>query len=103
MPNARYYNVQLFRGKTKILSAWPIKPTLTLQTHWTYAKAKYRLAPGVYHWYVWPGFGPRPDAKYGAMLGTRPSQSAHSRRTAVNAGIPLDDAGSGSFSGGGGI
>ena len=70
VPNAGYYNVQLFRGKTKVLSAWPIKPTLTLQTHWTFAKTKYRLAPGVYHWYVWPGFGPRPNAKYGTMLGT---------------------------------
>ena len=69
-PNAGYYNVQLFRGKTKILSAWPAKPTLTLQTHWTFAKTKYRLTPGTYHWYVWPGFGPRPNAKYGTMLGT---------------------------------
>jgi len=69
-PNANYYNVQLFRGKTKILSAWPTKPTLTLQPHWTYTKTTYHLTPGTYHWYVWPGYGPRPNAKYGPMLGT---------------------------------
>jgi hypothetical protein len=70
VPNARYYNVQLFRGKTKIFSAWPVKATLTLQARWTFGHVKYRLTPGVYHWYVWPGFGPRADVSYGTMLGS---------------------------------
>jgi len=68
--NARYYNVQLFRGKTKVLSAWPIKTTFALQAKWTFGKVTYRLSPGVYYWYVWPGFGSRAKASYGAMLGS---------------------------------
>ena len=68
--NARYYNVQLFRDTTKILSAWPVKATFVLHARWTFEHIRYRLTPGVYHWYVWPGFGPRADASYGAMLGS---------------------------------
>jgi len=70
VPSAGYYNVQLFRGKTKILSAWPVKTKLALQARWTFGHVKYRLTPGVYHWFVWPGFGPRDKASYGAMLGS---------------------------------
>ena len=67
---ATYYNVQLFRGSTKILSAWPKKTTLALQRTWKYKATRYRLAAGAYTWYVWPGFGAISDVKYGTLLGS---------------------------------
>jgi hypothetical protein len=66
---ASYYNVQLFRGDVKILSAWPVRATLLLKKQWTYSGKKYRLSRGSYRWYVWPGFGARPANDYGEMLG----------------------------------
>ncbi|HUK96062.1 MAG TPA: hypothetical protein VLV46_00265 [Gaiellaceae bacterium] len=66
---ARYYNVQLFRGGKKVLSTWPLTSTLEVKSHWSYAGKTYKLAPGTYHWYVWPGVGPRSASRYGALLG----------------------------------
>jgi hypothetical protein len=70
-PAARYYNVQLFRGTTKILSLWPSTTSLTLARKWLYAGRRQRLIPGPYRWYVWPGFGSRSARRYGRLLGTR--------------------------------
>jgi hypothetical protein len=67
---ARYYNVQLWHGTKKILSAWPTKNTLTLKRQWAYQGHRYRLTRGRYRWYVWPGFGSRSLRQYGAPLGT---------------------------------
>jgi hypothetical protein len=67
---ARYYNVQLWHGTKKILSAWPTKNTLTLKRRWSYQGHQYRLTRGRYRWYVWPGFGARALRQYGAPLGT---------------------------------
>jgi HYR domain. len=66
---ASYYNVQLFRGNVKILSAWPIRATLALKANWKYQGHAHRLMPGAYRWYVWPGFGARAAIDYGEMLG----------------------------------
>jgi hypothetical protein len=66
---ASYYNVQIFRGSHKVLSVWPKRPTLRLHRTWKYAGKSYRLAPGRYRWYVWPGHGPLKAAKYGALVG----------------------------------
>jgi hypothetical protein len=66
---ASYFNVQLWRGNQKLLSAWPNRARLQLQRTWTYDDRVRRLAPAVYTWYVWPGLGPRSAAKYGPMLG----------------------------------
>jgi hypothetical protein len=66
---ANYYNVQLFRGDKKILSIWPVKTALTLKSKWKYQGHAYKLSPGVYRWYVWPGFGARKAVDYGEMLG----------------------------------
>jgi hypothetical protein len=73
VPNAEasYYNVQLFRGEEKILTAWPSKATFRLRSRWTFQGARQRLAAGHYRWYVWPGFGARSRVDYGAMLGSR--------------------------------
>ncbi len=66
---ASYYNLQLFRGNVKILSVWPVKTALLLKKSWKYQHHSYKLSPGVYRWYVWPGFGSRKAADYGEMLG----------------------------------
>jgi hypothetical protein len=67
--NARYYNVQLWRKNSKLLSVWPRKSRLQLKKTWSYAGASHRLKPGVYIWYVWPGFGKLSAAKYGKLIG----------------------------------
>jgi hypothetical protein len=64
---ASYYNVQLYRGRVKVLSAWPTRPRLQLGGQWTYLGRQRRLARGTYRWLVWPRFGRR----YGALLGQR--------------------------------
>jgi hypothetical protein len=71
---ASYYNVQLYRGGKvrgrKVLSAWPAHPTLQLSRSWSFAGRRYRLRPGRYQWYVWPGFGARSAARYGRAIGS---------------------------------
>ncbi len=68
-PGAHYYNVQLFRGSQKVLSTWPVTASLRLPRAWTYAGKTFKLAPGTYHWYVWPGVGARSASRYGTLLG----------------------------------
>jgi hypothetical protein len=68
---ARYYNVQLFRGDRKVLSAWPARPRYQIKKRWTLRGTPQRLRRGRYRWYVWPGFGARPKARYGDLLGPR--------------------------------
>ena len=65
---ATYYNVQLFRGKKKILSRWPRSTHLQLPARWTFNGRVMRLTPGTYRWYVWPGFGKRSAKRYGRLL-----------------------------------
>ncbi len=66
---ASYYNVQIWRDGKKILSRWPIRARFTLRAAWTYAGDSYRLTPGTYTWYVWPGFGKPAARHYGKLLG----------------------------------
>ena len=66
---AGYYNVQLFKGGQKILSAWPHGNHLQLRQAWKYQGKRRRLGPGVYNWYVWPGYGLRSAQRYGPRLG----------------------------------
>ncbi len=82
-PQARYYNVQLFRvgrsvgavgaaaADVKVLSAWPVKTQLKLGKTWKYNHRRYTLARGTYRWYVWPGMGARSAATYGPLMGQR--------------------------------
>jgi hypothetical protein len=60
---ATYYNVQIIRGR-RVLSAWPERPNFRLRRTWLYKGRRYRLRPGVYRWYVWPGFGLISEARY---------------------------------------
>jgi hypothetical protein len=66
---ASFYNVQLYRGGEKILSAWPSAARLALRRRWIYAGRSMRLQPGIYSWYVWPAFGPRSRGRFGHVLG----------------------------------
>ena len=78
---ASYYNVQLYRipslfaGSSglpvgaKVLSLWPAESRLRITAAWRFGKKRYRLVPGIYRWYVWPGFGSRADVQYGPLLG----------------------------------
>lgn len=66
---ARYYNAQLVRAGTKILSSWPRKPRLQLRRRWRFNDQLRRLVPGRYCWYVWPGLGARSERRYGRRLG----------------------------------
>jgi hypothetical protein len=61
---ATYYNVQLIRAGRKVLSAWPVRPSFRLRRTWLYKGRRYRLEPGVYRWYVWPGYGRISAARY---------------------------------------
>ena len=70
VPGATYYNVQLYRGSQKLLSAWPVKARLALAQRWLYQGRAFRLGKGVYRWYVWPGFRARSRGEYGHLLGT---------------------------------
>lgn len=65
---ASYYNVLLIRGR-KIFSAWPARTSFRLPRTWTYKGRHYKLRPGVYRWYVWPGFGRITAGRYGRLLG----------------------------------
>lgn len=66
---ATYYNVQLYRGSKKVLSAWPRANRLKLRKRWTFGGRGLHLAPGDYHWFVWPGRGARNRSTYGPVLG----------------------------------
>jgi hypothetical protein len=68
---ARYYNVQLYRGKRKILSVWPARPRYRLERQWSFAGKPRRLSRGRYRWYVWPGYGRRAKSTYGDLVGRR--------------------------------
>jgi hypothetical protein len=71
VPKASYYNVQLYRNGRKILTAWPQSSSFQLTSTWRFEGHAYRLSPGTYRWYVWPGFGKRSATNYGKLVGTR--------------------------------
>lgn len=65
--HATYYNVQVYRNGKKVLSAWPSATRLRLRRTWSFAGHRFRLKPGRYRWYVWPGYGSRGVAHYGRV------------------------------------
>ena len=66
---ATHYNVQLINRGRKVLSAWPARPGFRLRRAWIYNGRRYQLRPGLYRWYVWPGFRGR-KVPYGRLLGS---------------------------------
>ncbi len=69
--NADYYNIQLFRGSKKILSVWPRTTAYALRSGWRFQGKRFRLTPGTYRVYVWPGFGAFAKQRYGRIVGSR--------------------------------
>jgi fibronectin type 3 domain-containing protein len=59
---AKYYNVQVYAGKKRILVSWPNGRTLQLP------RAKLKRGT-TYTWYVWPGIGAKAKAHYGKLIG----------------------------------
>jgi hypothetical protein len=70
-PEASYYNAQLMLNGVKVLSVWPRRASYGLKKSWKYKGRKYTLKPGLYTWFVWPGYGARARVDYGPMLGSR--------------------------------
>lgn len=64
---AGYYNVQLLRGRKRVLAAWPETRQFGIPGAWKWGGHRYRLRPGHYRWYVWAGFGPQSFASYRAV------------------------------------
>ena len=69
IPKASYYNIQLWRGGRKVLTSWPHGPTFRLPATWKSRGHRYGLTHGYYTWFVWPGFGPRANGRYGDLAG----------------------------------
>ena len=65
---ASYYNVVLVRSH-RVYSAWPVRARLQLPRSWKYRGRKFKLRPGTYRWYVWPGRGKLSAGRYGKLLG----------------------------------
>jgi hypothetical protein len=66
---ARFYNLQLWRGNLKLLTAWVTHPSLALKQRWRFKGQRHSLSNGQYRLYVWPAFGTRRDPRYGKLLG----------------------------------
>jgi len=66
---ADYYNVQLYRGKRKLLTVWPAGAHLKLRRVMRVHGLTIRLRSGRYRWYVWPGYGSRAAHRYGSFIG----------------------------------
>jgi len=64
---APYFDVVLWRDGKRILDAWPRRPSTVVPASWTYRGNRYQLVRGRYTWFVYPGVGPRSDARYGAL------------------------------------
>ena len=67
-PAARFFDVVLWRGGTRLLDSWPTTPRLQVPSSWTYGGHHYRLSPGTYLWFVYPGLGSRLQPRYGPLL-----------------------------------
>jgi hypothetical protein len=68
LPKADYYNLQVMH-QGKVLSVWPTVPRFRMPERWRFGGTPHFLEPGLYRWYVWPGFGPRSKADYGPRIG----------------------------------
>jgi hypothetical protein len=66
---ARFYNVQLWRKRVKVMTTWPSGARLRLNDTWRFAGKQQRLTEGPYQLYVWPAFGTLADPRYGKLVG----------------------------------
>jgi hypothetical protein len=79
-PKATYYNLQLYLGGSlllqsttaqprKVMSVFPTGTVFKFKSPWKWEGKTYKMGKGTYTWYVWPGYGPREDVKYGRLMG----------------------------------
>jgi hypothetical protein len=82
-PKASYYNLQLYQGGSlllqsttatsappkKVMSVFPSGTVFKFKTPWKWEGRTYKMTKGLYTWYIWPGYGPREDIKYGRLMG----------------------------------
>jgi hypothetical protein len=66
---ARFYNVQLWQGRKKLLTTWPSETKLRLGETWRFDGRTQRLDNGKYQVYVWPAFGTLARPQYGKLVG----------------------------------
>jgi hypothetical protein len=66
---ARFYNLQLWRGRLKVLTTWVRAPRLTLKRSWKSRGNRQSLVDGPYRIYVWPAFGTTKNPRYGKLVG----------------------------------
>ncbi len=69
VPNASYYNMQLWRDGRKILSVWPFGSGYRLPASWTFQGKRRMLSGDPVTVYVWAGYGPKAAAHYGPLWG----------------------------------
>ena len=67
---ARFYNVQLFLGPSKVLTTWLTQTRFRLPRRWDFGGQRRELVAGRYRVLVWPAFGTRANPRYGKLLGT---------------------------------
>jgi hypothetical protein len=65
---ARYYEIQLFRNRAKILDIRSESAGFTLAPKWTYRGHRYALSRGRYRWVVRPGFGSPSGNRLGGAI-----------------------------------
>jgi hypothetical protein len=66
---ARFYNIQLWRGKQKLLTTWPKETQLRLRDTWRFRGRRQQLRDGKYQVFVWPAFGTLASPRYGKLVG----------------------------------
>jgi hypothetical protein len=66
---ARFYNVQLWLGRVKLLSTWPTTSKLRLPRTWKFEGKRRSLVDGRYKVFVWPAFGTPKSPDYGKLVG----------------------------------
>lgn len=66
---ADYYNVQVWRDSTEVLSRWPSRPSQRMLASWRFGGQLQTLEPGTYFAYAWPGYGSKARARYGKLIG----------------------------------
>jgi hypothetical protein len=70
VPQAGYFNLQLWLDGERILSAWPSRARFRLLAPWDDRGVRRDLQAGRYTWYVWAGRGPRNLGAYRPLLGS---------------------------------
>jgi hypothetical protein len=65
---ADYYNLIVWRQGQRVLDLWPSQNRALLPRTWSYEGKSRTLAPGRYLWFVYPGFGPKAQGRYGSQV-----------------------------------